>query len=144
MGLQLNLDKIRKLFSEMENALRQLKDLALLPYEVFSSDPHKIGSAKYHLIVAIEGAIDLCHHVISKNRYRTPDDYADTFQVMAEHGVFTPGFTATLKQMARFRNRLVHLYWEVDVEELHTILLSRLEDIEQFIEAFSRFITREE
>jgi uncharacterized protein YutE (UPF0331/DUF86 family) len=144
MGLQFNPDKIRKLFSEMDNALRQLKDLALLPYEAFSSDPHKIGSAKYHLIVAIEGAIDLCHHVISKNRYRTPDDYAETFQVMAEHGVFAPEFTATLKQMARFRNRLVHLYWEVDVEELHTILLSRLEDIEQFIEAFSKFITREE
>lgn len=128
----------------MDNALRQLKDLALLPYEEFSSDPHKIGSSKYHLIVAIEGAIDLCNHIISKNRYRTPEDYADTFQVMAENGIFDAEFTATLKQMARFRNRLVHLYWEVGLQELHSILSNRLGDIEKFIQIFSKFISQQE
>lgn len=140
--LQFNPDKIRKIFSEMDNALTQLKDLSLLSYEGFSSDPHKIGSAKYHLIVAIEGAIDLCNHIISKNRYRTPEDYADTFQVMAERGVFDAEFTLSLRQMARFRNRLVHLYWEVDLPELHTILQTQLGDIEKFIDVFSQFINR--
>ena len=127
----------------MENALRQLEDLSLLPYEAFSSDPHKIGSAKYHLIVAIEGAIDLCNHIISKNRYRTPEDYADTFQVMAEHGIFDVEFTLNLRQMARYRNRLVHLYWEVDPRELHTILQSQLGDIRKFIDVFGQFINQQ-
>jgi len=38
------------------------------------NDPDKIGSAKYHFIVAIESAIDMCNHVISRNGYRVPED----------------------------------------------------------------------
>ncbi len=140
--LEHNPDKVRKIFSEMQNALRQLADLGRLSLDQFAANPHMVGSAKYHLMVAIEGAIDLCHHIISKNRYRTPEDYADTFQVMAEHGLFDLDYTSTLKQMARFRNRLVHLYWEVDVKELHGIVLSRLEDIERFMEIFAKCISR--
>lgn len=127
----------------MNNALMQLQDLAHLSSKDFFSDPHKIGSAKYHFIVAIEGAVDLCNHIISRNRYRTPEDYSDTFQVMAEQGIFNKQYTATLKQMARFRNRLVHIYWEVNVKELDRILKNRLDDIEKFIEIFSKFINKE-
>lgn len=106
----------------------------------FISDPHKLGSAKYHFIVAIEGSLDLCNHIIAKNRYRTPEDYADTFQVLYEQGVFTKEFTDTLKKMARFRNRLIHLYWEVSEEELYQILQQRLSDIDLFLKEFGSFI----
>lgn len=138
MGLDINPDKLRKIFSEISNALEMLRELASLSRETFSSDPHKVASAKYHLIVAIEGQIDLCNHIISKNRLRAPDDYADTFQILSDKGVFDKEFTLTLKQMARFRNRLVHLYWEVDVKALYEILQKRLSDIEKFMDVLSK------
>ncbi len=34
--------------------------------------------------------------------------------------------------MARFRNRLVHLYWDVESEAVYEILQTRLDDFEQF------------
>ncbi|MBW1802398.1 MAG: DUF86 domain-containing protein [Deltaproteobacteria bacterium] len=143
MGLEFNPDKLRKIFSEMSNAMEMLRDMAALSSEEFSSDPHKVASAKYHFIVAIEGQIDLCNHIISKNRFRAPEDYADTFQILADQGVFNKDFTFTLKQMARFRNRFVHLYWEVDIGELYNILTTRLPDVEKFIEVFSSYIDAE-
>ena len=54
--------------------------------------------------------------MIVKNGFRTPEDYADTFKVLSERGAFDEEFTKTLSQMARFRNRLVHIYWEIDNE----------------------------
>lgn len=116
--LKFNQDKIRKLTSEILAALERLEDLRKLSAEDFLSDTHKIGSAKYGFIVAIEGMIDLCNHIIAKNGYRIPEDYADTFRVLAERGAFDEEYTTTLIQMARFRNRLVHIYWEVDDNEL--------------------------
>lgn len=107
----------------------------------FLSDPHKIGSAKYHFIVAIEGIIDLCNHIIAKNKFRVPEDYADTFKVMAERGAFDKGFTETLIQMSRYRNRLVHIYWEVDSQELYKQLHGRLEDIRSFLNKFGAFLS---
>jgi uncharacterized protein YutE (UPF0331/DUF86 family) len=75
-----NADKIRKLSSELQVALERLQELSELSKQEFLADFHKIASAKYLLIVSIEAAIDLCNHIISTNRYRTPDDYADTLK----------------------------------------------------------------
>lgn len=138
--MEFNSDKVRKITSEIYSALEHLEDLKRLPKETFLADTHKISSAKYNLIIAIEAIIDLCNHVIAKNAFRTPEDYADTFRVMAERGAFDAPFTETLIQMARFRNRLVHIYWEVNNEELHGILQTRLGDVKQFLQKFGSFI----
>jgi uncharacterized protein YutE (UPF0331/DUF86 family) len=141
LALGYNPDKVRKITSEILGSLERLEELKNLPMNEFLSDPHKIGSAKYHFIVAIEGIIDLCNHVIAKNNFRTPEDYADTFRVMAERGTFDEGFTETLIQMSRFRNRLVHIYWEVDSHELYRLLQGRLDDIRSFLKKFGIFLS---
>jgi uncharacterized protein YutE (UPF0331/DUF86 family) len=138
--LEFNSDKVRKITSEILSALERLEELKQIPRETFFSDPHKIASAKYNFIVAIEGALDICNHVIAKNALRTPEDYADTFKVLAERGAFDADFTNTLVQMARFRNRLVHIYWEVDNSELYALLQARLDDIRVFLKKFGAFI----
>ena len=51
----------------------------------------------------------MCNHIISRNGYRVPEDYGDTFKVMGEAGAFNPDFSEELKKMAKFRNRLVSL-----------------------------------
>lgn len=138
--MEFNSDKVRKITSEILSALERLEELKQLPKESFFSDPHKIASAKYNFIVAIEGALDLCNHIIAKNALRTPEDYADTFKVLAERGAFDADFMNTLAQMARFRNRLVHIYWEVDNNELHALLQTRLKDIREFLKRYGVFI----
>jgi len=136
-----NPDKVREITSEIHGSLEMLEELKNLTVDEFLSDPHKIGSAKYHFIVAIESMIDLCNHIIAKNNFRTPEDYSDTFRVMAERGAFEEGFTKTLIQMSRFRNRLVHIYWKVDSQELYRLLQGRLEDIRFFLKKFGVFLS---
>ena len=138
--MEYNSDKVRKITSEILTALERLEDLQKLTKAEFIADPHKIGSAKYNLIVAIEGAVDLCNDVISKNGFRTPEDYTDTFMVMKEKGAFDERFTSSLIQMVRFRNRLVHIYWDVDDAELYRIIQTNLQDIRQFLKEYGTFI----
>lgn len=139
--MQFNPDKVRKISSEILGALERLEELRQLSHEAFTADPHKVGSAKYSLIVAVEGAVDLCNHLIAKNGFRTPEDYADTFGVMAERGAFAADFTADLIQMARFRNRLVHLYWDIDDAEIYRIITTRIDDVRRFLKEFGAFIS---
>jgi uncharacterized protein YutE (UPF0331/DUF86 family) len=42
--------------------------------------------------------------------------------------------------MARFRNRLVHIYWDISVADLRRILTTRLPDIHRFLGRFGSFI----
>ena len=136
-----NSNRIRRLISELSIALQNLKELCQLSVKNFLSDRHKISSAKYNFVVAIEAAIDICNHIIAKNRYRSPEDYADTFRVMNEVGAFSIDLSEKLQKMARFRNRLIHIYWEVDNQEMYRIMSEELKDFDEFIEALKKFIS---
>lgn len=138
-----NSDKIAKLVSEMRKAINRLNALKTIDKKSFLNDPDKIGSVKYSFIVAIESAIDICNHIISQNGYRVPEDYADAFQVIGEQGAFDNDFTKSLKNMAKFRNRLVHLYWEVDDEQVYEFLQTHLDDFKTFLDNISVFLELE-
>lgn len=141
MALKFDKDKITKLSSEIFDALTRLKELSELSKEDFLINPHLVASAKYFLIVAIEACLDMCYHVISKNKFRVPEDYADTFRVMWEVGLFSEEFVEKLVEMAKFRNRLVHIYWDVDDEVVYEVLQEDIQDIEEFIEKFTKALT---
>ncbi|MHB1418563.1 MAG: type VII toxin-antitoxin system HepT family RNase toxin [Bacillota bacterium] len=125
-------EKLTRLVSELNEALKLLRDLAVVPREDFAADPHKVSSAKYNFIVAIEAVIDISNHLISKNSFRVPEDYADTFRVLTDNSVLPDDFARRLSDMARFRNRLVHLYWAVDLEQLYGMLSTELDDFSRF------------
>ena len=65
-----------------------------------------------------------------------------TFKVLADANVIEKEFSLELAKMARFRNRLVHLYWDVDISEIWKILQSRLEDFEKYISQIGAFIAK--
>jgi uncharacterized protein YutE (UPF0331/DUF86 family) len=137
---QFDQEKMVKLVSELRRSVIRLESIANLSLEEFQNDPDKIGSSKYHFIVAIEACIDMCNHVISRNGFRVPEDYADTFRVMSEVGAFDSNFSEELTNMAKFRNRLVHLYWEVDEQQLYGLLKSRLGDFKRFLDKVAEFL----
>jgi uncharacterized protein YutE (UPF0331/DUF86 family) len=133
-------EKMVKLVSQLRNSAARLRSISKLSLEAFLKDPDKIGSSKYHFIVAIESAIDMCNHIISQNGYRVPEDYADTFRVMGEVGALDTDFSDALTNMAKFRNRLVHLYWEMDDPQVYEILQTRLDDFKRFLNAIAKFL----
>lgn len=133
-------DVVTRLISELRKSLDRLRALSQLDENAFIADPDKLASAKYHFIIAIESGIDLCNHLIARNGYRAPEDYGDTFRVMADAGALSPAFAEDLAAMAKFRNRLVHLYWEVDDRQVYAIMQGRLGDLSRFLETVAGFL----
>lgn len=136
-------ERIRRLIGSMRESVRILHEIKNLPELEFKGDIHKQGSAKYNFIAAIEAAIDIANHIISKKGFRAPENYADTFRTLAEAGIVKSRFSSELEKMARFRNRLVHIYWDVDIEEIWGILQSRLEDFEEYITRIGAYLATE-
>ncbi len=90
-------EKMIKLVSELRKSVARFRELSKLPKDQFLGDPDKIGSSKYHFIVAIESSIDICNHLISRNGFRVSEDYGDTFTVMGEVGALDMDFADELK-----------------------------------------------
>jgi len=120
------------LFSELNDAMDALNDIILKGEDEFMANRHLHGSAKYHLLVAIESVLDLSNHLITQNKWRLPEDYADTFLVMAENEVLKRDEAEHLGEMARFRNRLVHQYWRIDDTIIWEILVNDRIDIADY------------
>jgi len=123
---------IEGIFRNLDTYLDQLHQLARLPREELANDLVKLGAAKYYLQVAVECCIDVANHIIAHQGFRAPESYADAFTVLAENGVIEQDFIPTAHKMVRMRNRLVHLYWEVDANILYDTLQNNLRDFDRF------------
>jgi uncharacterized protein YutE (UPF0331/DUF86 family) len=133
-------DKVEGTLENLRGNLEKLKHLASLSREDFLSDFTKVESAKHLFQVSVESCIDVSNHILASEHFRPPKSYVETFEVLAEHGVIDKDFLPTLRQMVQFRNRLVGLYWEVDVEIIYDILQKNLGDFETFASQIVKFI----
>ena len=65
-------------------------------------------------------------------------------QFLVDTGYFDPPFGEAMMAMVGFRNRLVHLYWDVDVEKLYQYLQEDVTLLHQFRDFTLQVITAEE
>ena len=103
----------------------------------FLKDKILIGSAKYYLQVSVECSLDIANHIIAAEGFRAPKDYADSFKVLEEQKVYGEKLGTKLRQMAKFRNRLVHLYGEIDDAYVYEFISKDLRDITDFKKAIT-------
>jgi uncharacterized protein YutE (UPF0331/DUF86 family) len=130
--------KLDQMLSNLRQYVGVLRELAVVPRESFLANRDKIGNAKYHFVIAIETCIDIANHVIASENYRFPKDNADSFIVLIEQGIVDAIEKDALTAMARFRNRLVHLYWQVEDERLYEYLQGSLADLDRFGQSVAR------
>jgi uncharacterized protein YutE (UPF0331/DUF86 family) len=130
--------KLDQMLFNLRRYLGVLRGLAATPRAAFLDSPDKIGNAKYHLVIGIECCIDIANHIIASENYRFPKDHADSFSVLVEERVLARDSRDRLTAMARFRNRLVHLYADVDDQRVHEYLPEGLADIEEFANTIAR------
>ena len=124
----------------LKNYTDILRGYAALDREAFLGDRKALDSAKYNFVVAIECCIDAGSHIIASEGLRVPTDYRDVAQVLAEAGVVDQDLAERFKLMISFRNRLVHMYWQVDDELIYEYLEKNLDDISDLAQKFASLV----
>jgi uncharacterized protein YutE (UPF0331/DUF86 family) len=125
-------ETLASILGNLRGYLQKLAVLAVLSEETFVQDFTNVESAKHLLQVSVECCLDIAHHIVADEGYRTPLNYYDTFVVLHENGILPETFMPTLRQMVSFRNRVVHLYWDVDDALVYRIVQENLVDFETY------------
>jgi uncharacterized protein YutE (UPF0331/DUF86 family) len=133
-------EKVHGILRNLDTYVGHLRSLAALDKAALLADFTRSGSLRYYLQVSIESCLDLANHLIAAQALRPPKDYADAFAVLGEATLVPPDFVPTLQKMARLRNRLVRLYWEVDDRQVHQLVCSRTRDFDKFINAMATYL----
>jgi uncharacterized protein YutE (UPF0331/DUF86 family) len=97
---------------------------------------------KFSLFEIIEACIDIANHIISAERFERVEEYAKMFITLGKHGVISEELAEKLARMARFRNLLVHRYWEVDMKYIMEIVEHSLEDVEEFMVRIEEYVQK--
>lgn len=134
-----NRTKVERQLELIKEYLDFLREIQALPEEEFASSKKDFHSAERCLQLAIECLINIGNHIISDQGWRAPRDYGDIFKVFAENGVFLTEDFLKLKQMIQFRNRLVHVYWDIEPKTLWKIVQEELGDIERCARELAKF-----
>lgn len=105
------------------------------------------GSAERYLQLAIECCINIGNRLLSiiqiDKPVKTPETYADIFTELGKLNIIPRDYTATMISMVRFRNRIVHMYWDIDPDQLYTILQENIGDFTRFREYITAFMNSE-
>lgn len=115
-----------------------LANLRALPLEDegrFFSDPRNVWAAESCLRRALEALLDLGRHLLAKGFGVAATEYKEIALRLGEVGVLRKPEADLLRDMAGYRNRMVHFYHEVTPAELFSLARDRLSDMEVVLEA---------
>jgi uncharacterized protein YutE (UPF0331/DUF86 family) len=137
-------ETLASILGNLRGFLQKLAILADLPEHEFLERFTNVESAKHLLQVSIECCLDIAHHIVADDGYRTPSDYYDSFVVLNENDILPDQIMPVLRQMVSFRNRVVHLYWEVDDAAVYKILNENLGDFNVYIQHILNYASTED
>jgi uncharacterized protein YutE (UPF0331/DUF86 family) len=129
-------DKINDHLQRLNGYIIRLKELKQKSKEEFLSDDILISAAERLFQLSIESCLNIGNRLLSLQQFNkgvaAPKTYADVFKELKNLGVVEEEFKESLIKMAKFRNRLVHLYWVIEPEELYNYMQNNLSDLEKF------------
>jgi uncharacterized protein YutE (UPF0331/DUF86 family) len=98
---------------------------------------------QHTLQIAIQAALDVASHIVSDERLGEPETNRELFDLLARAGFLSPALTASLRNMAGFRNVIVHGYQHVDLAVVEDVLRNHLDDLLAFVAAIRARLLRE-
>ena len=136
-------DKVLGIIARLETDLGRAAELAQGPREEFLSDTLRIRTAERLIQLSIQGLLDISNHLIAGAGFRAPVSHADSFEVLVKNEILPEDFLPSLQQLAQYRNRLVHLYWDIEPETMYDdILQNRLEEFDRFVQCVLDYMER--
>ena len=118
----LNGKSIRLRLRKLEQYIGELEKLQKLSLAEFQDNFTAQLAAERAFQAAVESCTDIASHVVSVYDLGSPQQQRDLFSFLAQAGYLEPDFASAMGDMVALRNRIVHLYWDVDVERLHDYL----------------------
>ncbi len=131
--LTLDRDTILKRINGIQNEMKEMEKMSKIPFEEFK-DGVGFKLAQFHLHRSLEGVFHIGAHILSRIPGGQASEYKEMAVKLGEYNIVDRDFAnTTLKNMAGYRNRIVHFYAEISPEEIYEIINNNLGDFDIFL-----------
>ncbi|MEA1904542.1 MAG: DUF86 domain-containing protein [Candidatus Hadarchaeota archaeon] len=132
--------EIQAKLEKLEEYTRLLKKYQAHDLEGLKEDPTLRGATERYFETALECILDIGGMIISMEGLRKPDKYREIIEILGDEGILSREFVERFAPAAGFRNILVHMYAEVDVEKLYEHLQKDLKDFDVFARQVAKYL----
>ena len=132
--------KVEDRMDRIRRFKRDLEDFGRISREAFRTNRERQYAVLHALQSAIESCLEIASHIVSADRLGAPTDHAHLFTLLEENRVIPSGVAEAMRKMARFRNRIVHLYWDVDLNLVYDYLTGRLGDLDSYLATIEEYL----
>ena len=126
-------DLLLKKLAMIETCTSELERLARL--DRIEHDVREERFVVHTLQLAIQAALDVAAHIVADRRLGEPETNRALFDLLAADGWIARPLTGRLRDMAGFRNVVVHGYETVDLRIVRDIVEHRLTDLGELVAA---------
>jgi uncharacterized protein YutE (UPF0331/DUF86 family) len=126
-------DLVLKKLAFIETCVQELRTLA--QPALIERDIREERFVVHTLQLAIQAALDIASHIVSDERLGEPQTNRALFDLLAKGGWISPTLMEAMRDMAGFRNLVVHGYENVDLGIVRDIVENQLQDLLDFVAA---------
>jgi len=128
----------------LQKYIKMLNSYKKYSFQDINEDFTLRGAIERYLQLSLECCIDIGEIIISSRGLRKPETYKEVIEILGEEGILPEEFAERFAEAAKFRNVLVHMYAEIDVELVHEILQNNLGDFDEFAKHIARYLEKKE
>jgi len=125
-------DRVIEFLRRISADVQDLREKAQTSKEAYLQSRDVQAIVERRLQTAIESCLNIGNHLIARLGLRPPQDYEDVFRILRDASIPPSECAEAMVDMARFRNLLVHLYWQLDYERIYDSLHGRFASLEAF------------
>jgi uncharacterized protein YutE (UPF0331/DUF86 family) len=128
------------LLRELDESLKDWQRYQNISLEDLKKERDKRNMVLHAMLVSIQSAIDVATYLIAEEGLGKPVTYRETFEIMGQCGLISEELAEELSDLAGFRNVLVHIYWQLDLDQVYSILQNDLETLKSFLQEVKRLL----
>lgn len=128
-----------QLLSEYVKFLQSYKKHSL---ENMKNDFTLRGAVERYLELSIECCIDIAGMIISYENLKRPESYREVIMALGHEGILPEEFAKKFSNAAGLRNALVHMYANIDINELYVNINKNLGDFDTFAKYIAIYLEK--
>ena len=133
---------VRDRESRIRRYVADLRDMSAISDAAFLENRERQYAVLHALQLAIEAAVEIATHICAADNLGMPSSYAEAFDLLENARVVDRALADDLRRMARFRNRIVHFYAQIDLGLVYRLLQDRHRDFDRYLVAIEQYLSR--
>ena len=135
-------EKIKTKLAYIYEDCAKLNELLQIGLENYRADKFKSLAARYLLQTGIEAAVDVVNHFVAKNKLGRPATHREAFELLFSEGIISSDVSGRLIMLIKLRNRIVHIYEDIDDELIFKYIADAAKDLKDFADEINVVIFR--